>query len=261
MNKSIGDRLKKLREKTGMKQKDLAQKVGIDRASLAQIENNKRALRAEEIAIFSRNLNVSADQLLGIEPLPEIFLEPSNNPSKETAAMRISIPAENKEKFKEVLLYILSKIGAKPTVGETVIYKHLYFIDFDYYEKFEEQLIGATYIKNHYGPTPVEFQSIVDRMITDKEIELVKSQHFQYPQKKYLPCREPDLSLFNANELQMINEVLNKLSNMNAHSISEYSHQDVPWIVTPLNHKIDYEAVFYRTPPYSVREYEDADIQ
>ena len=34
----------------------------------------------------------------------------------------------------------------------TVLYKLLYFIDFDYYEKFEEQLVGATYIKNHLDP-------------------------------------------------------------------------------------------------------------
>jgi len=31
----------------------------------------------------------------------------------------------------------------------TVLYKILYFIDFDYYEKYEEQLMGALYIKNN----------------------------------------------------------------------------------------------------------------
>ena len=61
------------------------------------------------------------------------------------------------KKFKEVLLYILEKVGSKPNVGMTVLYKLLYFIDFDYYEKFEEQLLGATYIKNHFT-NPVEFK-------------------------------------------------------------------------------------------------------
>lgn len=46
---------------------------------------------------------------------------------------------------------------------------------------------------------------------------------------------------------------------MNASTISEYSHQDVPWIVTPERHRIDYESVFYRTPAYSVREYTEDD--
>ena len=78
-------------------------------------------------------------------------------------ARGFDVKPENLKKFKEVLLYILSKVGSKPNVGETVLYKLLYFIDFDYYEKFEEQFIGATYIKNHYGPTPIEFKKIVRR--------------------------------------------------------------------------------------------------
>ena len=54
--------------------------------------------------------------------------------------MRINVPQKNFQKFKEVLIYILNSVGAKPNIGETVIYKLLYFIDFDYYEKHEEQL-------------------------------------------------------------------------------------------------------------------------
>lgn len=164
-------------------------------------------------------------------------------------------------KREEVLLYILGKVGAKPNVGETVLYKLLYFIDFNYYEKYEEQLIGATYIKNHHGPTPIEFQSIINEMIENKEIEVVKSKYFQHLQKKYLPHQEPDLSVFNANEIKVIDDVLQKLSGMNASTISEYSHQDVPWMVTSERQKIDYESVFYRTPAYSVREYSNNEIQ
>lgn len=171
------------------------------------------------------------------------------------------MPRKNLKKFKEVLLYILGKVGAKPNIGETVLYKLLYFIDFNYYEKYEEQMIGATYIKNHHGPTPIEFQVIVNEMIKSKEIEVVKSKYFQHLQKKYLPHREPDLSVFNANEIKLIDDVLQKLSDMNASTISEYSHQDVPWIVTPERQKIDYESVFYRTPAYSVREYSDDEVQ
>ena len=42
---------------------------------------------------------------------------------------------------------------------------------------------------------------------------------------------------------------------MNAAQISEYSHNDVPWLTTEDGETIEYEAVFYRTPPYSVKEY------
>ena len=90
--------------------------------------------------------------------------------------------------------------------------KVLYFIDFDFYEKHEEQLIGATYRKNIYGPTPMEFRAIVNEMIANKEIEKVKSAFFQKEQKKYLPLRKACLDSLSAKELKLIDEVLSRLS-------------------------------------------------
>ncbi|MCD4674918.1 MAG: SocA family protein [Desulfobacula sp.] len=63
-----------------------------------------------------------------------------------------------------------------------------------------------------------------------------------------------DLSILNANEIQLIDNVLNKLSDMNASQISEHSHNDVPWLTTEDGEIIEYESVFYRIMPYSARE-------
>ncbi len=261
MSRSIGERLKLMRANQGLSQETLAERLGIDRTSLSLIENDKQPLKAEELILLSKILNVSTDQILGVEPLIEIHLEnPETIISKERHLERINVPAKNIKKFKEVLLYILSKVGAKANIGETVLYKLLYFIDFDYYEKYEEQLIGATYIKNHHGPTPREFLKIVENMAQANELKVVQSKHFQFNQKKYLPLRDSDLTHLNANEIKLIDDVLDKLSHMNATTISEYSHKDVPWITTPHGKCIDYETVFYRTAPYSVREYNDEDL-
>jgi len=186
---------------------------------------------------------------------PEVHLHKSKQEKTAKPKMRISVPQKNLQKFKEILLYILNKVGAKENIGETVIYKLLYFIDFDFYEKYEEQMIGATYIKNKYGPTPVEFVKIVEKMIEGKEIEKVKSEYFNFPQTKYLPHRKPDLTKLKANEIEVIDDVLNRLSEMNASQISAYSHNDVPWVTTTDGEAIEYESVFYRTLPYSVRAY------
>ncbi len=138
-------------------------------------------------------------------------------------------------------------------MGETVLYRLLYFIDFDYYEKYEEQLIGATYQRNHFGPTPMEFHTLVEAMEKNNELVRVARPYFDFEQKKYLPLRAPDLSKLNARELDLINEVLHRLSDMSARQISDYSHKDIPWLTTNDGEVIPYEAVFYRTPEYSVR--------
>jgi transcriptional regulator with XRE-family HTH domain len=260
--KSIGERIKFLRNLSGLSQEDLAETLEIDRGTLSNIERNERELKAEEVRLFSETLNISANQLLGIDPLPEVTLEPNliNQTNKEHISLRINVPSKNVQKFKEVLLYILGKVGAKPNVGETVIYKILYFIDFNHYEQFEEQLIGATYIKSPFGPTPAEFNLIIKEMIKESEIEKISSTYFKKEQKKYLPRREANLTIFSGIEIKTIDEVLDRLSDMNATSISAYSHEDIPWIVTPNGAPINYETVFYRTPAYSMRS-NDNNIQ
>jgi len=251
----IGGKIKTLRTKVGISQLRLAELLGISRPAVSQIENGERKVSAAELERLAEIFNISVNSLLGKEKEPEVILQDRPKERIYEAAIRINVPQKNLEKFKEVLLYILNKVGSKANIGETVIYKLLYFMDFDFYEKYEEQLVGATYIKNRYGPTPIEFNKIAESM-TDKEIIRVKGKYFDFPQTKYLPLRKPDLSKLKANETEVIDNVLNKLSDMNASQISDYSHNDVPWLTTEDGEVIEYESVFYRTSPYSVREYE-----
>lgn len=250
----LGKRVKALRVKLGLSQQWLAGQLGVARPTVSQIENDERKLSAEDLVKLSRLFRVSVGELLDLEKEPEVVLAEEARISDPKPQMRINVPQKNLTKFKEVLLYILNTVGSKPNIGETVIYKLLYFIDFNFYEKYEEQMIGATYIKNRYGPTPVEFKKIVDRML-DRDIVKVKDNYFTFPQTKYLPRRKPDLSKLKANEMEVIDDVLNKLSDMNASQISEYSHNDIPWLTADEGEKLEYESVFYRTPSYSVRDY------
>jgi transcriptional regulator with XRE-family HTH domain len=261
-NKRLGNRINKFRVQVGLSQEDLADRLKINRVAVSQIENGQRRICAEEIAMLSRIFNITSDVLLNLEKdVAVVFEKKAETSAKKRSEVRINVPQKNLVKFKEVLLYILNRVGSKPNVGESVIYKLFYFIDFDYYEKYEEQLIGATYIKNNYGPTPKEFIKIVKEMERKKELSKVESKYFQYPQTKYLPLREPDLSVLNARELRMIDSVLEGLSDKNATDISEYSHNDVPWLTTEDGEVIDYESVFYRTPVYSARSQDEESIQ
>jgi transcriptional regulator with XRE-family HTH domain len=255
----IGTFIQKLREKQAITQETMAARLKISRPTYIAIEKNEKSLTLEEAKKIAEILNLSLNSLINEreeEEFSTTVIKESVQDISNTGEIRINIPQKNLDKFKEIFLYILSKVGAKPNVGETVLYKLLYFIDFDYYEKYEEQLIGATYIKNHFGPTPIEFKKLVETMVENNELEVIKSKYFKHEQKKYLAVREPDLSkLVSARELEHINEVINRLSDKNASELSEYSHQDVPWIVTEEGKPIDYESVFYRTSKTSVRNY------
>src|SRR3989338_1215963 len=258
--RNLGLRIKTFREHHGWSQEDLADKLGVHRVALTQIENAQREVSAEELAGLSKAFEIAADILLDLKKDIEVILqEGKSDKKKQVSEMRISVPELKVDKFREVLLYVLNQVGSRPNVGEAVIYKLLYFIDFDFYEKFEEHLIGATYIKNTYGPTPVESAKIVSKMIESGEIIAVKTQRAGFDQKRYIANREPDLSKLKANEIKLIDEVLERLSHMGARQISEYSHGDIPWVTTEEQAPINYESVFYRTPQYSVRDDGDAE--
>jgi transcriptional regulator with XRE-family HTH domain len=252
----------KLRKKNNFTQEFLASKLGITRQTYMSLEEGKRDLKVEEAKKLAEVFNISIEDFLNEKETKitvNIEKECNNQNTKNSKKeeIRISIPQKNLKKFKEILLYILAKVGAKPNVGETVLYKLLYFIDFDYYEKYEEQLIGATYQKNTFGPTPLEFETLIKDMVENNEIVKVNNKYFKYSQKKYLPTRDANLSVIDGRELGHIEEVLNRLSDKNATELTEYSHEDVPWIVTENHKPIEYEAVFYRTSKTSVRNYDE----
>lgn len=261
MLKELYKFIKKLREANNYSQEFMAKKLDMSRPTYIQIEKGERDItlaEAEKIAgIFDLTLE---NFIAGKSPTQiDIVIEKDKPTAKSTenTDIRISIPQEKVDKFKEALIYILKKIGCKPNVGMAVIYKILYFIDFDYYEKYEEQLLGATYIKNHFGPTPVMFAKIVEEMKKNNEIEAIKSKFYNREQTKFFvnPQRQADLRNFSAQEIKHIDEEIDRLSDKTASELKDFSHQDVPWITAEDGKPINYEAVFYRTDKTSVRDY------
>lgn len=258
----FGKFIKQQRTKRNMTQEYIASELGISRPTYLQIERGERELTISEAkklaALFDMSLN---DFLVGKETLSQVVItrtkEKTLRPKKKNS-MRINIPQEKAEKFEQVMLYILKQIGGQPNVGQTMLYKLLYFIDFDYYEKYEEQLIGAKYIKNHYGPTPVMFAKMIKRMEKDGKIEAVKSKFYKYQQTKYFinPDLKLDFSKLSPQELDHVQWEIDRFKQWTATQISAFSHLDTPWKAAKEREILEYEHVFYRPEETSVRQYE-----
>lgn len=262
-NAEIGKRIENFRKKKEWTQQELADRMELPRTSISQIEQGKRNVTAVELYQFSKELEF---------PVSDFFSDQTNSKeepinftktSKEDVQERESTPSQqlNYQKFKNVLLYILEKCAGKPNVGETVLYKLLYFTDFNHYEKHEKFLTGARYRKLPYGPVPFHLDRIFEKMIEEGTLQKIKTEYYNYPQTRYLPLDKADLEELNGAEKETIDKVVEQYSDWSASAISDYSHKDIPWKATSEGEIIDYELAFYREAPYSAKNYDYEEVE
>jgi transcriptional regulator with XRE-family HTH domain len=254
--KKLGERIASLRKSKEFSQEDLAKILSISRSSLTQIELGNRNISVLELQKISECFCMSIDFLLSPDfKYDETIISSSKH--IDEPKIRISIPRLKIEKFKNILLYILEKCAGKPNVGETLLYKLLYFADFNYFEIYEDHLSGAEYKKLPYGPVPQKMDSVIQQMISANQIERIKTEYHGYPQTRYLPLLKANLELLKASEKEVIDKVIDQFSDWSASKISDYSHKDIPWLASKDGEIIDYELAFYREFPFSARNYNE----
>jgi transcriptional regulator with XRE-family HTH domain len=254
---SFATTIRKLRSRANLSQQDVADAVGINRATYTKLENDGREPNLNELKKISQYYEVGIEDLISGNVLaidkPRVSYEREDE-SNDVIPREIN-PEVKPNKLREVLLYVLNRVGAKPNVGETVLYKLLYFIDMDYYEKYGRSITGLTYIHNTFGPSPVrDFRAVVDDMRSHDELDIIETKFFSNTQKKYLPQVIPSLHELSASEIKHIDAELARLSDKNASELSDLSHKDTPWIATLPNKPIGYQLAMYRTALTSVRE-------
>lgn len=246
-----------LRNGADLSQQDVADKLNMARATYANLELGKRPPNLAEINDIAEFYQISPSDLITGNLPTNDTVEPSAFASRDNEPREIR-PTVKPDKLREVLAYILEKIGAKPNVGETVLYKLLYFIDFDYYEKYSKSITGLTYIHNHFGPSPAsDFKSVAEGMRAKGELEIIETDFFKNKQKKYLPTKQVPFDDLTARELKHIDETLARLSDKTAKELTELSHYDTPWVVAHQGEPLEYRYVFYRTKLTAVTEPED----
>ncbi len=243
--KKLAQKIKKLRLDFDMSQAELASKIGLSRVAVAQIEASKRSIDSLELAKIAQVFGTSVDYLL---------IDEKNKVEKKANKKQSQVFKFDQYKLKNVILYILQKCGGKPNLGETVLYKLLYFIDFDAFEILGKPVTNMNYIKLQFGPVPClkDYNSVIEQMVKNDELKIISQTYHGMPQKRYISLVDPDLSIFKkAEEIKLIDKVINNLSDMNAKQIEDYVHEDTPWKIAKEKEIIPYYLVYDRTAPYA----------
>ncbi|MBE6501971.1 MAG: DUF4065 domain-containing protein [Methanobrevibacter thaueri] len=157
----------------------------------------------------------------------------------------------DREKYIDLIMYILSQCHQKPNFGKTVLCSIMYFIDFDYYELYGQLLTNETYIKSKRGIRPTHFREISEELISKKQLFFRKEPYYNRTIYRYYLTIIPDLK-FSQRELEIINHSIDKLSNENATTITKYAKKDPPISIAEFGDEIDFRHVFSRDNEYSI---------
>ncbi|MCX7903265.1 MAG: DUF4065 domain-containing protein [Caloramator sp.] len=144
------------------------------------------------------------------------------------------------EKVENLIAYLADKINE---LYQTNLNKLLWYIDFIYYKHYVTSITGLRYVKFYYGPV-IEKRGYVELLNYPSEKFIIEEQESIDGTSTILKIKSNknyDLSMFEHEEIKVINKVIDKFKNVNCKEISKISHEEVAWLETPFNELISYD--------------------
>jgi uncharacterized phage-associated protein len=158
-------------------------------------------------------------------------------------------PQYNPQKFRELLVYLAERSLGDPHAGETKLQKLLYHADFAAYRRLGRPITGACYERYPHGP-------FTDRLKAERaELEREEAVHTEdadaggYEQRRTIPDRPANLSIFEPEELALVEELLVEYRDHNASAMAAQSHEEAGWKLANEREAIPYATALIETGP------------
>ena len=152
----------------------------------------------------------------------------------------------NEKKYKNAILFFAKKTQ-NGTLGKLKIKKLLYYLDFDFFEKYGKSVTGDEYLRFEHGPVPRMAEKILKQM-EGKEIKITrrKIKEGLNDQQHIEALKDFDLSVFSKEELVMLDDIAGKWEKFTGTEMKMATHGEAPWISTEPDGVIDYNLAYYR---------------
>ncbi|HTL30594.1 MAG TPA: Panacea domain-containing protein [Tepidisphaeraceae bacterium] len=151
------------------------------------------------------------------------------------------------DKFAELTLYISSKCAGDPNFGATKLNKILFFADFLAFRKWLKPITNATYQKLDHGPAPKCMLPVREQLVAEGRLEIQEVGRFGFTQKRPVALQDANLKTFTADEIALVDDVIDALRDANTASVSEFSH-GFWWQVAKAGEEIPIEVSLVELP-------------
>jgi len=152
----------------------------------------------------------------------------------------------NQKKYKNAIIFFAQKIK-NGTLGKLKMMKLLYYLDFDFFEKYGRSVTGDEYLRFDNGPVPRMGEKMLKEM-SGKEIKILRKKIGNgYNDQMLIEAMVYfDVNFFDKEELLMLGEIAAKWEKFTGTEIKKASHGEAPWIAAKPNEAIDYNLDYYR---------------
>jgi hypothetical protein len=157
-------------------------------------------------------------------------------------------------KLAELILYISEKSEGDERFGATKLNKLLFFADFTAYWQSGQSITNQAYFRLPAGPGPRRLLPVRNKLLESGDLAISMRAYYGRTIKRPVALREPDLSIFKADEIAIVNDVIRYFWDMNAAEISDYSHRFIGWQLAGEEEDIPYEAAFISNRPLTESE-------
>jgi len=157
-----------------------------------------------------------------------------------------NMPKISEKKYKDIILYLADQLGGE-IKGKKKLAKLLYFVDFDYFEKFQKSLTGDVYKALPMGPFPVSMEKVLTDLVTEKKITVIREKmRDDFNPTEIYRVKNKVAGSFSKDELRVLDRVVLKYGHLSGKQLEDLTHAEAPYIGTEPNQEIAYELAFYR---------------
>lgn len=154
----------------------------------------------------------------------------------------------DKAKATELVLYIALATEDDATAGATKLNKIPYFADLAHLRRYGMPITGAVYRKLEQGPVLHQMLPIIEHLERQGAAKTVTRDYFGHQQKRVVALRDPDLSLFSAEEIATVDSIIRQFWGVTATEVSKHSHEDAGWLAVAEGEEIPYSLAFVTEP-------------
>lgn len=151
-------------------------------------------------------------------------------------------PSYNGQKFREMLVYLAARSKDDPRCGDKKLNKLLYFADITAYRRRGNAIAGAPYQHQPHGPIATPLVPARRQLEGENRVRVSTRPYFTRSQTCTEAIQPADTTVFEADEIAIMDEVIAKYWEFDAKAMEDEAHKEPAWRMTK-----DGESISYRS--------------